>query len=241
MDTIGRNDLCPCGSGKKYKRCCLGKERDKKTLELRQRRGMELALDWLEDHHGEAIHQAVDHGFFKALSEAEQGRLGGLSPELFELVQVDAAEWLLADAAIEVDGAPQRSGALVLGPDGPALEDDQRSFIESLMAAPLALLEVTRSVPYEGLFVRRALDGAVEPEWVEAPELAGGLGQGDFFGARILPGEPARLSIAHYPLPAAVAAELLVAGSGEERALATERLIGAWLRSLLSAVEEPPR
>lgn len=23
---IGRNDLCPCGSGKKYKKCCLGKK-----------------------------------------------------------------------------------------------------------------------------------------------------------------------------------------------------------------------
>ena len=23
---IGRNDPCPCGSGKKYKNCCLGKE-----------------------------------------------------------------------------------------------------------------------------------------------------------------------------------------------------------------------
>jgi preprotein translocase subunit SecA len=22
---IGRNDLCPCGSGKKFKKCCLGK------------------------------------------------------------------------------------------------------------------------------------------------------------------------------------------------------------------------
>lgn len=22
---IGRNALCPCGSGKKYKRCCQGK------------------------------------------------------------------------------------------------------------------------------------------------------------------------------------------------------------------------
>jgi uncharacterized protein len=22
----GRNDPCPCGSGKKYKRCCLGKQ-----------------------------------------------------------------------------------------------------------------------------------------------------------------------------------------------------------------------
>jgi tetratricopeptide (TPR) repeat protein len=25
MVKIGRNDLCPCGSGKKYKKCCLGK------------------------------------------------------------------------------------------------------------------------------------------------------------------------------------------------------------------------
>ena len=25
-DKIGRNDPCPCGSGKKYKNCCLGKE-----------------------------------------------------------------------------------------------------------------------------------------------------------------------------------------------------------------------
>lgn len=24
---VGRNDPCPCGSGKKYKRCCLGKEK----------------------------------------------------------------------------------------------------------------------------------------------------------------------------------------------------------------------
>ncbi|MEI6531249.1 MAG: SEC-C metal-binding domain-containing protein [Chlamydiota bacterium] len=25
--TVGRNDPCPCGSGKKYKTCCLGKKR----------------------------------------------------------------------------------------------------------------------------------------------------------------------------------------------------------------------
>jgi uncharacterized protein len=23
---VGRNDSCPCGSGKKYKKCCLGAE-----------------------------------------------------------------------------------------------------------------------------------------------------------------------------------------------------------------------
>jgi len=25
---VGRNDICPCGSGKKFKKCCLGKEKD---------------------------------------------------------------------------------------------------------------------------------------------------------------------------------------------------------------------
>jgi hypothetical protein len=29
---IGRNDLCPCGSGKKYKKCCLGKADDPEFL-----------------------------------------------------------------------------------------------------------------------------------------------------------------------------------------------------------------
>ena len=28
MKSIGRNDLCPCGSGKKYKRCCLENDRE---------------------------------------------------------------------------------------------------------------------------------------------------------------------------------------------------------------------
>ena len=27
MAKTGRNDLCPCGSGQKYKRCCEAKER----------------------------------------------------------------------------------------------------------------------------------------------------------------------------------------------------------------------
>lgn len=26
MDKVGRNDDCPCGSGRKFKKCCLNKE-----------------------------------------------------------------------------------------------------------------------------------------------------------------------------------------------------------------------
>lgn len=28
---VGRNDLCPCGSGKKFKKCCLGDNGSKPT------------------------------------------------------------------------------------------------------------------------------------------------------------------------------------------------------------------
>jgi hypothetical protein len=28
MSKTGRNDLCPCGSGRKYKKCCEAKQRD---------------------------------------------------------------------------------------------------------------------------------------------------------------------------------------------------------------------
>lgn len=31
-EKIGRNDPCPCGSGKKYKACCLSKKTEKKKL-----------------------------------------------------------------------------------------------------------------------------------------------------------------------------------------------------------------
>jgi len=34
MTKIGRNNPCPCGSGKKYKRCCLQKEADMMQSEL---------------------------------------------------------------------------------------------------------------------------------------------------------------------------------------------------------------
>lgn len=28
MEKVGRNELCPCGSGQKYKKCCLGRDED---------------------------------------------------------------------------------------------------------------------------------------------------------------------------------------------------------------------
>ncbi len=37
MEKIGRNDPCPCGSGKKYKNCCLGKEDQEPEKSMNER------------------------------------------------------------------------------------------------------------------------------------------------------------------------------------------------------------
>lgn len=37
-EKYGRNDPCPCGSGKKYKNCCLGKQEGHKTSTLAGKR-----------------------------------------------------------------------------------------------------------------------------------------------------------------------------------------------------------
>lgn len=41
---IGRNDLCPCGSGKKYKKCCMRKDSVIEIARMREERFFQLKL-----------------------------------------------------------------------------------------------------------------------------------------------------------------------------------------------------
>jgi hypothetical protein len=45
MNRIGRNDPCPCGSGLKYKQCCLDRERSPQRVETPESRRIEDLLD----------------------------------------------------------------------------------------------------------------------------------------------------------------------------------------------------
>jgi hypothetical protein len=49
MAKVGRNDMCPCGSGKKFKRCCL----ERTEAEERAQR-LQAESDRLSAEHGEA-------------------------------------------------------------------------------------------------------------------------------------------------------------------------------------------
>ncbi|MBO9323855.1 MAG: SEC-C domain-containing protein, partial [Roseiflexus sp.] len=49
MPAVGRNDPCPCGSGKKYKQCCLPREEAARAEQLRLRRAVDTLLPKIID------------------------------------------------------------------------------------------------------------------------------------------------------------------------------------------------
>jgi len=50
MEKIGRNNPCPCGSNRKYKKCCLGKKMERELLILRSERHV-ITVQMGEERH----------------------------------------------------------------------------------------------------------------------------------------------------------------------------------------------
>ncbi len=65
---MGRNDLCPCGSGKKYKKCCVNLEDNQPYDGVESRSGeAEHFYDGLEDQY----EKAKEQGLFEILRVLE--------------------------------------------------------------------------------------------------------------------------------------------------------------------------
>jgi hypothetical protein len=83
---VGRNDPCPCGSGKKFKKCCLGKATaPPPAIEPSRVAPPDADLDWIDD----------------ALSDDEL--LGELMEGYDPLVEPDPAAWLALDEQERID------------------------------------------------------------------------------------------------------------------------------------------
>lgn len=59
---IGRNDPCPCGSGKKFKKCCLGKSANAVTFRV---------VDPLDDPEYQKICKEIDEAESEMFSEGK--------------------------------------------------------------------------------------------------------------------------------------------------------------------------
>jgi hypothetical protein len=71
----GRNVPCPCGSGKKYKRCCLAADEPREILPARIRRAEKRLSDaiasWAEQEFGPSLVGAAMLEFFSSFSRGE--------------------------------------------------------------------------------------------------------------------------------------------------------------------------
>src|SRR6266542_6152199 len=84
MKTAGRNDPCPCGSGKKYKKCCLPGE---EALVRRNRAETPADLAEPEDSFTAELRPDLDKAADRLLERLERGERQGLESEFRALLQ----------------------------------------------------------------------------------------------------------------------------------------------------------
>ncbi|HTQ78679.1 MAG TPA: SEC-C metal-binding domain-containing protein, partial [Thermoanaerobaculia bacterium] len=232
------NDPCPCGSGRKYKQCCLREEREHRSP-ARWTGSVVKVLDWLQQRHRRSLERAR-HEFYASLDEERSGRLLQLPEEILSMVDGNSIEWLIAEGEIEVHGERRLAMDLVLGPGGPLLAVEERQWLEGLARHPMQVYEVQEAIPGEGVWVKNVATAKARRVWVRERSASQSLVRWDVLGARLVPvGEEWQISGAIYliprdALPGLRAALRVAARAGDNP---SRPIIAAWLGHL---TEPPP-
>ncbi len=132
-EKVGRNDPCPCGSGKKYKRCCEAKDREREASPYAGMT-MEEALSDPGRHGDPRIIEKIPEEQLAALD------LGRLVPEqLLALMRrhIDLKRWDDADKALEgyAGRAPPPEPDQPPSADTPRADDVRAELLRALMLA----------------------------------------------------------------------------------------------------------
>ena len=182
MEHTGRNDPCPCGSGRKYKKCCQPHEAERAAFADALTR---IALPLLsqlarfaERAAGLPLHAVARQEFpfwKRALSKAQGARV-------VDFLMFDCRPKLYARRTVEEFAATA----------GPGLGDEARAVLERWVDAPRRLY---RAVQWSGGFTTCAdlLDEAAQP--IEVFDIEGSWkpATGDAFALRALPVEHANI------------------------------------------------
>lgn len=159
MPRIGRNDPCPCGSGKKYKHCCLEKDR---AAELATAVGQRVAL---QAHKANQV----------ALRKDYQQELLESQAALKEAQALDAASNAVVDLvhAGRLDEAEQAARELLAGypevhdgHDRLGMVHEARGQFREAADCYRKVIEFTRADPenYDAAFVNSFLELIVKLE-----------------------------------------------------------------------------
>lgn len=185
MSDIGRNEPCPCGSGKKYKKCCMGMQDTIKSRRRDEDTAVRTALDWLAERYPAEMKDAIDNEFFGGLDDDKLAALNELPPEFHESLSINSAEWLLTEAEFDVAHETKTARDLLFGPGGPLLPAHGRNWLEEIAKREMGLYEVRNVRPGEGIEVAHLLDPKEPPTWIRERSGSRSLVRFDVIGARL--------------------------------------------------------
>jgi hypothetical protein len=207
MSGIGRNDLCPCGSGKKYKKCCLASEDTSAARRREEQAAVQTALDWLNRHYPEEVGEAMHFHFLGEPDEEKLAAINAAAERFEQMLVINIGEWLLADAELAINGRDIPAIDLVLGKGGPVLSAHGREWLREIGKRPLSLYEVREVKLDEGLLLADMLKPHDPPVWVRERSATRFVVPWDIFGTRLALQDDCDLIMtgAVYPLERAVA------------------------------------
>ncbi len=151
-NNIGRNDPCPCGSGKKYKKCCYLKtisqiEKQEITRSKLIDELMAIAMKYYKDSYAEAY----DHFWNEEYPEDT------LPSELQEFAEINFNEWFLFDWPI--DEVEEKTLIELHMTRRKNLSSDELEVLKIMHDAVLSVYEVQEVIPDKGLILKDLLLG----------------------------------------------------------------------------------
>ncbi len=150
MSTIGRNDPCPCGSGKKYKKCCGATTLDASDVRYDRIRRLDaesgnLVMRFAKRRYGEgALENAWEDFLFSDKIPFDMSH-----PEADFFLR-----WFTFDWRPEEE---ETLAELFLAGNGPRPGSDLRRFIEATLHTPYSFFQILGTDPGAGLTMRDIL------------------------------------------------------------------------------------
>jgi hypothetical protein len=157
---MGRNDPCSCGSGKKYKKCCLAKAQPSNE-EFKKRRWSTIQIGLINKimAHAAQVYgtEAIDEAYNEFyLYEVETG-FDPDSSELPIFMPWFFYEWYPDEEASLLEGAPGIPPAQSLAESGRGLSDDERAYLLECCQTSFSFFEILEINPDVSLKLRDIL------------------------------------------------------------------------------------
>jgi len=234
---VQRNEPCPCGSGKKYKKCCMFQKREQSVASLGRKEGVQLALTWLNQHYSAEIEAWVENVWLDAISDEQRAGIASADARIRSIHDINLLEHLLSEGGFADMKGESCALTLVLAADDLALNDAQRDYLKQLPSCALQLYQITACQIGQSFTVRDALKDTAK-EIVIADSYASRMFEaGDVVALRLLQTPTGmETSGAIYHIPEAYVQELKEALLGAEAKERTKVLIARWLKLVAAHV-----